>query len=379
MKTLKFKLYQSKKNVHLHHQIDISGVIWNHCIALHRRYYKLTGKYISAYAMKMHVTKLKRLPKYEFWNLVGSQAIQDVCERIDRSYQMFFKSKAGKISVKRGRPGFKKVKKYSSFTLKQAGWKLLGSNKIRIGKHVFKFSKSREILGTVKTVTIKRNPLGELFICFAVETDEKVPDRLGNTIVGLDFGLKTFLTLSNGNSIKSPLWFTNALKQIRRANREFSRKVKRSGHWFAAKDKLNRIYENIKNQRRDFFFKLAHSLTDQFDIIVLEDLNIAAMKKLWGRKVSDLAFTEFVSILEYVAKQKGKLIRFIDRYYPSSKTCSCCGYVNKELSLSDRHWLCPGCHTVLDRDANAAINIEREGASSLGLVDVRPTHSAIYA
>jgi len=379
MKALKFKLYQSKKNVHLHHQIDISGIIWNHCIALHRRYYKLTGKYINVYAMQKHIAKLKRLPKYEFWNLVGSQAIQDVCERIDRSYQMFFKSKQGKISVKHGRPGFCKVKKYSSFTLKQCGWKLLGSNKIRIGKHVFKFSKSREIIVTVKTVTIKRNPLGDLYICFVVETDEKVPDRLGNTIVGIDFGLKTFLTLSNGETVDSPLWFINALKEIRRASREFSRKVKRSGHWFAAKDRLNRIYESIKNQRRDFFFKLAHSLTDKFDIIALENLNIAAMKKLWGRKVSDLAFTEFVSILEYIAKQKGKLIHFIDRFYPSSKTCSCCGYVNKELSLSDRNWCCPNCHAVLDRDANAAINIEREGASSLGLVDVRPISSAIYA
>ena len=379
MKTFKFKLYQSKKNVHLHHQIDISGIIWNHCIALHRRYYKLTGKYISVYAMQKHIAKLKRLSKYEFWKKVDAQAIQDICQRIDHSYQMFFKSKAGKISVKHGRPGFCKVKKYSSFTLKQTGWKLLGYNKIRIRGKVYKFSKSREILGIIKTVTIKRNPLGDLYICFAVETGEQVPDRLGNTIVGIDFGLKTFLTLSNGETVDSPLCFINALKQIRQANREFSRKVKRSGHWFAAKNKLNRIYETIKNQRRDFFFKLAHSLTSQFDIIVLEDLNIAAMKKLWGRKVSDLAFTEFVSVLEYIAKQKGKLIHFIDRFYPSSKTCSCCGYVNKELSLSDRRWRCPSCHTVLDRDTNAAINIEREGASSLGLVDVRPTSSAIYA
>lgn len=379
MKTLKFKLYRSRKNKHLHHQIDISGVIWNHCIALHRRYYKLTGKYINVYAMQKHIAKLKKLPKYEFWNLVGSQAIQDICQRIDRSYQLFFKSKAGKISTKNGRPGFVKVKKYSSFTLKQAGWKLLGDNKIKIGKYVFKFSKSREILGTIKTVTIKRNALGELFLCFAIETNEDAPDRLDNTIVGVDFGLKTFLTMSDGQTIESPLWFRNALKEIRQASREFSRKVKKSGHWYAAKDKLNRLYESIANQRRDWFFKLAHDLTDRYSIIVMETLNISAMKRMWGRKVSDLAFSEFRAILEYVAKQKGKLVHFVDRFYPSSKTCSCCGYINKGLKLSDRHWRCPSCNVIVDRDANAAVNIEREGASSLGLGTVRPIISASAA
>jgi putative transposase len=209
VKTLKFKLYRSEKNKHLHHQIDISGVIWNHCIALHRRYFKLTGKYINVYAMQKHIAKLKKLPKYEFWNMVDAQAIQDICQRIDRSYQFFFKYKAGKISQRFARPGFQKVKRYSSFTLKQTGWKLIGSNKIRIRGRVYKFSKSREILGTVKTVTIKRTPLGELFICFAVETGSplgpEAVNRLGNTIVGADFGLKTFLTLSDGEVFQSRL------------------------------------------------------------------------------------------------------------------------------------------------------------------------------
>jgi len=121
VKTLKFKLYQSKKNKHLSHQIDIAGVIWNHCIALHRRYFKLTGKYINVYAMQKHIAKLKKLSKYEFWNMVDAQAIQDICQRVDRSYQLFFKYKAGKITQRFARPGFRKVKKYTSFTLKQTG------------------------------------------------------------------------------------------------------------------------------------------------------------------------------------------------------------------------------------------------------------------
>ncbi len=312
MKTLKFKLYQSKKNKHLSHQIDISGVIWNHCIALHRRYFKLTGKYINVYAMQKHIAKLKKLAKYEFWNMVDAQAIQDICQRIDRSYQLFFKYKAGKISQRFARPGFQKVKRYSSFTLKQTGWKLIGSNKIRIRGQVYKFSKSREILGTVKTVTIKRTPLGELFICFAVETGQEEVNRLGNTIVGADFGLKTFLTLSNGEEIASPEFFKAGLNDIRKANRAMSWKVKGSANWRKAKDNLNRAHEQIANQRRDWFFKLAHDLTNRFDIIVLETLNIKAMHRLWGRKVGDIAFSEFRDILQYIAAGKGKLVHFIE-------------------------------------------------------------------
>lgn len=377
MKTLKFKLYRNEKNKFLHQQIDISGIIWNHCIALHRRYYKLTGKYINVYAMQKHVAKLKKLPKYEFWNMLDAQSIQDICQRVDRSYQLFFKYKTGKITQRFARPGFRKVKKYTSFTLKQTGWKLIGSNKIRIRGLVYKFSKSREILGTVKTVTIKRTPLGELFICFAVETEREEVNRLGNTIVGADFGLKTFLALSNGEEIASPEFFKANLKEIRKANRAMSWKTKGSANWRKAKDHLNRVHEQIANRRRDWFFKLAHDLTNRFDIIVLETLNIKAMHRLWGRKVGDIAFSEFRDILQYIAAGKGKLIHFIDRWFPSSKTCACCGHINQDLTLNDRRWRCPSCNTVVDRDANAAVNIEREGASSLGLGDVRPDIPAI--
>lgn len=373
MITLKFKIYQSKKNIHLHNQIDIAGVIWNHCIALQRKYYKISGKYITVYTMQKHIAKLKALPKYEFWNKVGSQAIQQICERVNNSYQLFFKYKRGEIKQKFDRPGFKKVKHYTSFTLKQAGWKLLGSNKIRIGKLTFKFAKSRELLGTIKTVTVKRNKLGELFICFAMDTDkEDVPNRSPKNVVGIDFGLKTFLTLSTHESIESPLFFKSRLKDIRKANRNLSRKAERSNNRWKANRHLCRLHEDIANQRKDWFYKLAHDLTNRFDVICLETLNIKAMKQLWGRKVSDLAFSQFRDILCLVAAKKGVIVHFIDRFYPSSKTCSVCGHIKHDLTLNDRRWRCSSCHTVVDRDANAAVNILREGASSLGLGDVRP-------
>jgi putative transposase len=376
IKTYKFKLYRSKKNKHLHQQVNISGLIYNHCIALHRRYYRLFGKSLNAYALMKHITKLKRLPKYGHWNLVDAQAAQDIVQRIDKAYKLFFGNL--KRKVRTSPPGFKKVKKYSSFTLKQTGWKLLDGNKIRIRGVVYKFSKSRDIPTDIKTVTIKRDSLGNFWLYFVVEEKINQSNRIlaGNS-AGFDFGLKVFLTSSDGQEIKSPLYYREAMAELKQASRKVSSKVKLSNNWRKAKANVARIYQSVVNKRRDWFFKLAHDLTDRYDQLFFEDLSMKGMQALWGRKIGDLARSEFMEILKYVAKTKGKVVHLVNRFYPSSKTCSDCGTVNTGLTLSDRRWACQGCGVIHDRDLNAAFNIHREGASSLGLGDVRPSLTAV--
>lgn len=369
-RTYKFRLYRTDKNKHLIQQIDIAGIIYNHCVALHRKYYRLTGKHLNRFALANHIVKLKKLPKHEFWRKVGSQAIQDVVERIDRAYSLFFRNL--KASIKTAPPGFKKVKKYSSFTLKQAGWKLLDNNRIRIQGRNYKFAKSRDIPDCVKTVTIKRDKLGNLWLYFVCQEDVQPNAAMSGKMAGFDFGLKTFLAGSDGTEIESPLFARQARVQIRKAHRSLSGKRKGSGGWYKAKDALNRVYQGIANRRTDWFFKLAHELTDKYDVIFMEDLNLKAMSKLWGKKIADLARSEFVSILQHIASTKNKIVHFVGRFFPSSKTCSCCGHVYKELSLSERHWVCAKCGTLHDRDHNAAVNIHREGASSLSETTVRP-------
>lgn len=191
-----------------------------------------------------------------------------------------------------------------------------------------------------------------------------------------DFGLKTFLTLSDGTAVESPQFFKQSANEIRRLNRSLSRKQQGSRNRRTAKRTLALAQRRIAHKRTDWFFKLAHELTDRFDVIVLEDLNIKAMQRRWGRKVSDLGFASFVGILQHVATKKGKTVHFVDRFFPSSKTCSDCGVVNHALALSDRRWVCESCGVIHDRDHNAAVNIVREGASSLGLDGVRPTMQA---
>ena len=142
---------------------------------------------------------------------------------------------------------------------------------------------------------------------------------------------------------------------------------------------VTRIHQRVVNRRRDWFFKLAHELTNQYDQLFFEDLAMKGMQALWGRKVGDLARSEFMGILGYVAATKGKVVHLVNRFYPSSKTCADCGHVHHELSLADRRWVCVGCGVIHDRDHNAAVNIHREGASSLRLGDVRPSLTAIAA
>ena len=145
---------------------------------------------------------------------------------------------------------------------------------------------------------------------------------------------------------------------MKKANRELSKCQKNSNHRRAAKRKLAKVHEHIANQRRDWFFKLAHWLCGEYATICIEDLNLKGMQRLWGRKGSDLAFAEFVQILEYVAFTTGVEVLKVDRWYPSSKLCHVCGTLYSDLTLIEREWTCECCNTHHDRDINAAINIK---------------------
>ena len=363
MKTYKFKMYSNHGNGELHETIDGHADVWNHCVALQRRYYAIYGKYISKFRLINHISKLKRLPRFSHWNQLPSQSIQDVATRLDKGYRAMFEARArGK---KWGRPRFKPRGKYKSFTLLQAGWELLPDNRIRIGKRIYSYFKSRDVFGNPKRCTIKRDAVGDIYICILTDYEDGDLNRvMTGKIAGFDFGLKRYLTGHNGHDIDSPEFFKRSLNDVKRANRAHSRTKKKSKNRERARLDLARKHRKIERQREDFHWKLAHQLTDEYDEIRLEDLNLQGMKALWGRKVSDLGFADFVKKLVYIAKRKGVKIKFIDKWYPSSKTCSVCGAVNETLNLRDRTWQCNDCGTAHDRDRNAAINIFRVGAST---------------
>lgn len=381
MRTFVFKAYASKRNRKLHRQIDIAASIWNHCIALHKRYYRRFGKHLNQFHVMKHLTKLKTRNGYSHWKKLGSQAAQDVVQRIEKSYQLFFSYlKAKKAGTAKGRkvrpPSFRKKARYTSLTLKQAGYSISGTS-ITIGNQRYRFFKSREIEGKIKTLTVKRDTLGDIYFIIVTDAEHQVLHAATTEIAGMDFGLKDFLSISDGTKVAAPEPFKKALKQLKKSSRSLSRKQKGSNHRRQARKSLARVHRSVASQRKDFHFKLARQLANRYNAIAIEDLNLSGMKALWGRKVSDLGFASFVQTLEHQATKTGCTVIKVDRWFPSSKTCNACGCINESLSLRDRVWTCT-CGTTHDRDLNAAINLQRAGASALGLGDVRPeSHLAI--
>ena len=373
MITYNFKLYSAKKNKHLNKKINLAGAIYNHLIALHRRYYRMFNKGISVTRIQLHITKLKKTKRYAFWNNLGSQAIQDIAQRIDRAYKLFFNNI--KRGVRTSPPSFKKLRRYHSFTLKQAGYKILEGNGIVIMGRKYKYFKSREINGKVKVLTIKRDMLGDLWIYIVTEEEVQPKEARSGKSVGLDFGLKTFLTTSDGEKIESPMFMREASVKIKRQSRRLSKKKRGSKNRKKARLNLARTHRKIANQRKDFHFKLALDLTRRYVSVFVEDLNMKAMQRLWGRKISDLGHAQFLNILNWQMHKNGCQGTKINRFYPSSKTCSACSHILAELPLSVRAWTCPECGAIHDRDINAAINIQRVGASTLKGEDVRPDSS----
>jgi putative transposase len=362
-KNYKYRLYRcDKKDRNLRHKLFVASTIWNHFIALQRRYYRMTKKYISLQAMNKHVLKLRRTKRFALWQDLYAQVCQNVCRRVDDAYQRFF-SKLAK------RPRFKKAKKYSSFTFPQLGYKVDG-NRLTIDGKKYRFVKHREISGTIKTLTIKRDRVGRLWVTFCVVEQLAIKPTSTGKSGGFDFGLKTFLTDDEGRTYTSPLHFTHGLRKTRQLQRQLSRKVEGSTRRKRARRDLARHSATVANRRRDDHFKLAHRLCREYDVLYFEDLNLSGMKALWGRKVSDLGFASFLRILDWVGFKQGKQVLKIDRFARTTQTCSACGQ-KLSLALRDRTLIC-ACGLIIDRDHNAAINIKTVGSSTGYRSDRKP-------
>ena len=356
MLTYEYKLYRSKRNRKLDAMLREACFVWNHALALQKRYYTLYGKYCSAIDMQKHFAK--RISRH----LLHSQSVQEILQRQDEAYKRFFNRQAKRP------PKFKRAEQFQSIVWKQGGFKL-NANMFVVNsiKQHFQFSYSRPYEGKVKQVRIKRSPLGEYYLYIVTDAvAQSYRKSHDGASVGMDFGLKTYLTLSDGTRIENPQFLKHDLNELRRASKRLSKCERGSNHRKAAKLNLDRVYEDIVNRRDDWQWKLSHELCRAYDTLCVEDLQLTGMSRLWGRKMSDLAFGSFVQKLEHTASKYGCRVVKIDRYYPSSKTCNVCQYVNELLSLSDRSWTCPSCGTSHDRDVNAAKNILRQGIVSSG-------------
>ena len=362
IRTMRFKLMRSKKNRKLHCEIEQFCRVYNHFIAVIERYYRLFKKHPSANRLKMLLPKLKRTRRLSWLKKLPSQALQNVVERIDRAYKRFFEER--KKGRRCGKPSYK-----------QAGWELVGEHGLRIGDNVFKFHKSSEIPAEkVKTVTVKRDKLCDIYVFFVIKSTEFVPNRCATgQSVGIDFGFDQFLILSDGTSVDAPMFFKQDLRHIKQLSRSMSRKVHDSKSWNSTRLALNRAYRAIQHKRDDWHWRLAHELCQKYDLICFETMNFKFFQRKHGKKVQDFGFVNFVKKLTYLARRYGTQIVFVDRFFPSSQLCNDCGYQNPELKdLKIREWVCPECEASHERDFNAAKNIHDEGGRALaGLTEFK--------
>ena len=361
MMTNGYKLCRSKKFTALEHMMSEAAFVWNHALALQRRYYSLAKtfgrkvKYINCTRMQAHFAK--RVSRIR----LTAQTVQELLQRQDGAYQLFFSH------TNKRPPKFRKAKDFTSFVFKQDGYKLYGNEFIinKISKR-FKFFKSRDWEGKVKNVRVFRSH-GEWFILVVTDAN---PQPCGKThtgaSAGIDFGLKTFMTFSDGREIEAPQFYRRLLRKIRKWQRLLSKAQKGSAHYYAYLRQLNRVYAELADKRKDWFYRTAHAVCKEYEYLFVEDLNISGMArhKNWGRKVNDLGWKSFLKTLEYVASKYGTTVHKIDRWYPSSKLCDC-GYKNTGLQLSDRDWTCPVCEREHLRDLHAAQNIYRRGIADL--------------
>ena len=368
MKTYKYKFSSQSNTIRLGNWLDDMWQVHEYFHKWQRQRYKDGLPYANYHAMSAHLTVLKRTT-HPHWNALPSQAIQEELKRIDRAYQRFLK-KLG------GRPHIKPRHKFKSMTFPgQSGWKIK-DNRITINfrkwnpdtrKWVYDrvryiFFKHREWHGNIRRITIKRDNCGDYWLCITTNFTDTDPLPTTGQNVGADFGMKdAYLTLSTGEKIQHPQPLKQSLTKLRNLNKALSRKQKGSNGWWRAVRELARLYRKVANQRKDFHWKLATYLCKTFDTIAIETLNLDGMKRLWGRKVSDLAFYQFIEILKYKCFKHNRECLQVGQWTATTKPCSDCGFRNENLSLDDRQWTCPECDSHHDRDINAAINILRAG------------------
>ena len=314
-------------------------------------------KNLTCIDLSNQLVELKK--EYSWLNDSPSQSLQMSLRNLDNAYTNFFRGN--------GFPKFKNKYEKQSFQLPQ-GIKLSENNKkIFIPKLKWTcIDLHRDFKGEIKTVTISKSITNKYYISILIDTNIEKPIKkeiTESTSVGVDLGIKDFCITSDGKKFKNQDFFKSTQKQLRIEQRSLSRKKKESNHYKKQKMVLSLIHEHIRNQRIDYLHKISKYLVDNYDTICIENLAIDNMVKnhKLARAISDMGWGEFKSMLDYKCEWYGKNISVIGRFEPSSKMCSKCGYINKDLMLKNREWICKNCGSIHDRDVNAAKNIKNFG------------------
>jgi len=367
MKTIhrgyRYRIYPTQEQkILLGKHFGCTRYIHNHFLSGRIAKYKFDGTSSSYFADCLSLTELK---KEKSWlKETNSQSLQFAVKSVDESYKNFFKGQAGY-------PKFKSRKKKQSFTVPQNVSLKDGKLSIPKFKEGIKIKLHREISGKIGKCIITKTPSGKYFASILCEELYQPIPKIGQQ-VGLDLGIKDLIITSDGIKYKNPKHTKQHEIKLAKAQQHLSRKQKQSNGYENQRLKVAKVHEKITNSRKDNLHKVSHQLINEYDFISIEDLNVKGMVKnrKLSKSISDVSWSSFVRMLEYKANWNDKQVVKIDRFYPSSKTCSDCGLVKPKLTLYEREWACQGCGVIHDRDLNASKNILKEG---LKIVSLHPS------
>lgn len=369
-KAHKIRIYPNKlQQVQIQKTFGCVRFYWNYLLDQRITNYKMKKENPNYQEIKTTYAALKKMEEYSWLKEIEAQPLSQVNMDLNKAYKNTFKSSFGfpkfkskKHSKKsyRTASGIKVNKRY--FYVSKVGW--------------VKMSEALRFNGKIMNVTISQTKTGKYFATFLVDTENVTKDPVDSTI-GLDLGISHFCITSAGEKIDNMRFYHSSEKRLKIEQRKLSkrleiakknhRKLDECKNYQKQKLKVARIHEKIQNQRNDFLHKLSSRITDENQIICIEDLNVKGMVKnhKLAKSISDASWSEFVRQLTYKSEWKGRTLKKIDRFFPSSQICSSCGQKDGKKDLSIREWTCSKCGTHHDRDVNASINIRTEGLSGI--------------
>lgn len=358
LRAYKYRMYPNKDQIKkIWRHIGTCRFLYNLSLEEKMRVYQAENRSLTMFDLNNRIPELKK--QYEWMSETNSQSLQAVNRNVETAFKNFFLKKADF-------PKFKSKKNpVQSFQIPQHYEVNLTENRVKLPKlGIVKTVISRKYTGTLKTATVSATSTGKYFISVLVDDGLKEPEPApfdSSNTVGIDVGLTSFLVTSDGLKEDNPRYLKNSLARLKHLQRSVARKVKGSNNRRKAVQKVAILHERISNQRSDFLHKHSYKLVSENQAIAVETLNVSSMLKnhCLARSISDVGWSELFRQLEYKCTQYGKTLLKIGQFEPSSKLCSVCGSINRDLTLHDREWTCPDCSTRHDRDINAAINIKK--------------------